>query len=293
MKLSLYILALLFSFSSFGQVEIPELKTRVTDLTNTLSVSQRSSLENKLASLEEKKGSQVVVVLINSTDYETIEAYSIRLAESWKIGRKNIDDGVILLIAKEDRKLRIEVGYGLEGAITDHEAKMIIENIIVPKFKNEDYFGGIVSGVDAIIANIEGEPLPDSTYRKRDLEKIHRKQLIRLVLTLLFLWVPGLYCTYKLGNWKGTYMVNLPVSLAISYSLTHSLVTSFWATSIFCLLCLISNIKTTYTRGGSGRGRYRGGYYGGGSSWGGGSSFGGGFSGGGGGFGGGGASGGW
>lgn len=141
-------------------VAIPQLKTRVTDLTQTLSAEQQSQLETKLAAFEQQKGSQIAVLIVPSTQPEDIAQFSIRVVDQWKIGREKVDDGLLLLVAKDDRKIRIEVGYGLEGAIPDLTAKRVISEIISPKFKQGDYFGGIDAGVSALIGLVDGEPLP-------------------------------------------------------------------------------------------------------------------------------------
>ncbi len=148
-----------------GLVAIPMLKARVTDLSNTLSAPQTQQLESELAALEQRKGSQLVVLILPSTQPEAIEDYSIRVANAWKIGRKSadgkkIDDGVILLVAKNDHKLRVEVGYGLEGAITDVLAASIIRDYIAPKFRQNDFAGGIEAGTQALGKLIDGEALP-------------------------------------------------------------------------------------------------------------------------------------
>lgn len=148
-----------------GLVAIPALKARVTDLTNTLTVAQTQQLEVELAALEQRKGSQLVVLIVPTTQPETIEDYSLRIAENWKIGRKSVDgkkvdDGVILLVAKKDHHLRIEVGYGLEGAITDVLAASIIRDYIAPKFRQNDFAGGIQAGTQALSKLIDGEALP-------------------------------------------------------------------------------------------------------------------------------------
>lgn len=143
-----------------GEVAVPPLKARVTDLTATLSAGDVAALESKLAAFEQSKGSQIVVLLVPTTQPETIEQFGIKVAEKWKIGRKGVDDGVILIIAKEDRKLRIEVGRGLEGPLPDATAKRIIAEYIVPPFKQGNFNGGINEGVDRIIKIIDGEALP-------------------------------------------------------------------------------------------------------------------------------------
>lgn len=141
-------------------VAIPELSTRVTDLTQTLSQAEQAQLEQKLAAFEAKKGSQIALLIVPSTQPEDIAQYAIRVVDKWKIGREKVDDGVLVLIAKDDRKLRIEVGYGLEGAIPDLYAKRIISEVISPKFKQGDFYGGLDAGVDKIIGLVDGEALP-------------------------------------------------------------------------------------------------------------------------------------
>lgn len=143
-----------------GDVAVPTLAARVTDLTGTLDAGQRAGLESRLAAFEAKKGSQIAVLLVPSTQPETIEQYSIRVVDQWKLGRKGIDDGALLLVAKDDRKLRIEVGRGLEGVVPDAVANRIIAEHITPRFKEGDIYGGINAGVDRMIRVIEGEPLP-------------------------------------------------------------------------------------------------------------------------------------
>ena len=145
---------------AYGDVPVPPLKGRVTDLTGTLSASQLQSLESRLRDFERGKGSQIAVLMLPSTQPETVEQYSIRVAEAWKIGRARVDDGVILIVAKNDRKLRIEVGRGLEGAIPDAIAKRVVSDVITPHFRTGDFYGGIAAGSDALIKLIDGEPLP-------------------------------------------------------------------------------------------------------------------------------------
>lgn len=156
----LFLLALLFCGTAQAEVDVPKLTQRVTDLTSTLDAPQEQALETKLAAFESRKGSQIAVLLVPSTQPETIEQFGIRVVDVWKLGRKGVDDGVLLLIAKDDRKLRIEVGYGLEGALNDATAKRIVSEIIGPDFKRGAFYEGIDAGVDAIIKVIEGEPLP-------------------------------------------------------------------------------------------------------------------------------------
>lgn len=148
-----------------GLVRIPVLTARVTDLTGTLSAGQKSGLEQKLAAFEARKGAQVAVLLLPTTQPESIEQFGIRLFDAWRIGRKGVDDGALLIVAKDDRRLRIEVGYGLEGALNDATAKRIISETITPLFKAGDFPGGITAGVEAMLKVIDGEALPEPVAR--------------------------------------------------------------------------------------------------------------------------------
>lgn len=152
--------ALFLSSVALAEVTVPSLTQRVTDLTQTLDATQQQTLENKLAAFEKQKGAQLAVLIIPTTQPEAIEPYAMRVAEAWKLGRKGVDDGVLLLIAKDDHKLRIEVGYGLEGALNDATAKRIVAEIITPFFKRSEFYAGVDAGVDAIIKVVEGEALP-------------------------------------------------------------------------------------------------------------------------------------
>jgi uncharacterized protein len=155
-------LLLVLTCALFAQaaLPVPELTGRVVDLTATLNPGQQAALEQHLRAFEERKGSQIAVLLVPDTEPEAIEQFALRVAEQWKLGRKKIDDGAILVIAKNARSLRIEVGYGLEGALNDATAKRIVDEIIVPRLKQQDFYGGIEQGVDAMMRVIDGEPLP-------------------------------------------------------------------------------------------------------------------------------------
>lgn len=142
-------------------VEVPAFTSRVIDLTQTLSKPEQAAFEAKLKAFEETKGSQIAVLIVPTTQPEEIEQYAIRVADAWKVGRKDVGDGLLLLIAKEDRKVRIEVGYGLEGAVPDLYAKRIVTERITPSFKRGDFAGGIDSALSALIGLVSGEPLPE------------------------------------------------------------------------------------------------------------------------------------
>ena len=148
-----------------AEVAVPALKSRVTDLTGTLAANETAQLEQRLAAFEARKGSQIAVLIVPTTQPETIEQYSIRVAEAWKLGRKGIDDGALLLIAKQDRTVRIEVGYGLEGVLPDALAKRIVDEVIVPEFKQGNFAGGIDAGIEQMMSVVEGEPLPPQARR--------------------------------------------------------------------------------------------------------------------------------
>lgn len=269
------------SLAVFGQQQaIPSLEARVTDLTTTLSSQQRTALEAELEAFEKEKGSQVVVLIIPTTDPETISSYGIRVAEQWKIGRSGVDDGVILIVAKDDRKVRIEVGYGLEGAIPDVYAKRIIENIIIPNFRQGDFYNGIEDGVGAIKGLIAGEELPEVTQAPPSTGGMKHESLFMTLIILMVIVLSVLKAFIKKSKYKW-------VAIIIVGLLAGTILSSFIFGGIGSAIAAFIMFSTSST-GGGGR------YYGGGFSGGRGSSFGGGgFSGGGGGFGGGGASGGW
>lgn len=140
--------------------EIPPLRETVTDLTNTLSSQEQAAIGNKLHQFFEAKGSQIAVLIVPTTQPEAIEQYSIRVVDKWQLGREAEDDGVLLLIAKEDRKMRIEIGYGLEGVIPDLTAKRIISYTLSPNFKRGQFYQGIDEATDQLMQLIEGESLP-------------------------------------------------------------------------------------------------------------------------------------
>ncbi len=277
--LRLWVVGLLCAASlAHAEIPVPPLSARVTDLTGTLNASQRESLEQTLAAFEARKGSQIAVLLVATTAPEAIEQYSMRVAEAWKLGRKGVDDGVLLLIAQEDRKLRIEVGYGLEGVIPDAVAKRIVSEVIVPLFKQGDYYGGIAAGADRLIRLIEGEPLPEP--QTRDSGWSSRFEAL-LPWAIIGLFVLGPMLRALLGRFPGALLTGGLAAMIFWFLIGTLLVASVIGLFIF-LIALVAD-----TRGGrSGSGSWSSG--GGGSS-----SGGGGFSGGGGSFGGGGASGSW
>lgn len=164
-------------------LDVPPLQGRVNDYAGLLPAARVQALERRLESFESDTGHQIAVLTIPSLQGEDIEGFSIRVAENWKIGKKGFDNGAILVIAHKDKRLRIEVGYGLEGALPDAIANRIIQLIIVPRFRDNDFTGGIEAGVEAIMKVTSGEPLPE-TARKR---KAAPRSYIPLIAPLLLL----------------------------------------------------------------------------------------------------------
>lgn len=150
----------MFAALAAAEIAIPPLAARVTDQTGTLSQQQRAALEQTLAEFESRKGAQIALLMVPSTKPESAAQFAVRAQEAWKLGRKGVDDGVLIVVAKEDRELHIEVGYGLEGVLPDAVAKRIIEEEIVPRFKQGDFYGGLRAGIERIMRVVEGEPLP-------------------------------------------------------------------------------------------------------------------------------------
>lgn len=167
--------------TSAALVSVPAFSAHVIDLTQTLSASQQTALEQKLSNFQAIKGSQIAVLLVPTTQPEAIEQYAIRVTDEWKVGRESIDDGILIVVAKDDRKMRIEVGYGLEGAVTDLYAKRIINETMTPQFKQGDFAGGLEAATNQLIGLIEGEPLPAPSK-----PKIKSNQLGDLLPMLLF-----------------------------------------------------------------------------------------------------------
>lgn len=194
--------ALFLAGGLVAQQLVPSLNRRVTDLTGTLDSSQQADLETTLQRFEQKKGSQVAVLIVPTTQPETIEQYSIRVAEQWTLGRKGVDDGVLLLIAKNDRTLRIEVGYGLEGVLPDALCNRIIDENIVPRFRAGDFYGGIQTGVARILGAIEGEPLPAPKQKNSGNFIVFIAVLILLVMGIFPRFFGGSSYYRRGGHWR-------------------------------------------------------------------------------------------
>lgn len=158
---------LLLALPAWAQTPIPPFDSPVVDTTNTLDAATRRQIAQQALALQQRKGSQLQVLMIPSTQPEDIEAYAVRAFESFRLGRKGIDDGVLLVIAKDDRKARIEVGYGLEGAIPDIAAGRVIQEYLVPRFRQDDYAGGVVDATAQLVKLVDGEPLPEPVASNR------------------------------------------------------------------------------------------------------------------------------
>jgi uncharacterized protein len=277
-----------------GLVPIPPLSAHVTDITQTLSAAERQALEAKLTDWEARTGGQFAVLLVPSTQPEPIEAYAIRVADAWKIGRKGSDDGVLFVVAKNDRKLRLEVGYGFEGVLTDATSKRIIAETVAPKFREGAFGAGIDAGVDRVISVLaEGKPLPPA--KSRSPPASGGGSIPVMVLLLVFVVVPAIGGVLKklLGRLVGS-TVGSGVVGAAAWLFAGSIAIGVIAAIVSFFIMIFAGAGTGLLSGG----RRGGGVWippgGGGGGWGGGGSGGGGgWSGGGGGFGGGGASGDW
>ena len=292
-KASILALLLCWAFAAFADVAVPPLTGRVVDQTATLSSSDIASLTQSLRDFEARKGSQIAVLIVPTTDSESIEQFSIRVAEAWKIGRKKIDDGALLVIAKNDRHLRIEVGYGLEGALTDATTKRIIDEEITPKFKSGDFAGGISAGVNRMLRVVDGEKLPAP-----EPEHWQSPGLLNYVnplnpFVIVGVFIVGSILRTTLGRLFGSVATGGFVGF-----LAWLFVGSIAASLVVGLIAFIFALFADMVPAGGGRGGSASSSGGSGGSWSGGSSSGsssdsGGFSGGGGSFGGGGASGSW
>lgn len=268
--------------SAVAEIEVPPLKARVTDLTGSLSTAQVSALEAKLAAFETRKGSQVFVLIVPTTQPETIEQYAIRVADTWKPGRKGVDDGALLLVARDDRTLRIDTRYGLEGVIPDAVAKRIVDDLIVPRFRAGDFAGGLEAGVDAMIQLVDGEPLPEPAPRGGAPGDGGTLESLFVIGTVLVVVVGGIL-RQVVGRVPAATVVG-GLAGGAAWLIAGALAVGVVAAVIAFVFTLAGGVSGLPMRGGR-RGGWSGGFPGGGGGW---SSGGGGFGGGGGGFGGGG-----
>jgi uncharacterized protein len=268
-------------FAQTGLQPVPAFSGLVVDLTNTLNPTQRSALEQKLTSLQQRKGSQLAVLIVPTTEPEPIQQYSVRVFDQWKIGRgkvdgKTVDDGVLLLIAKNDRKLWFTVGYGLEGALPDATAKRIVDEVITPLFKQGDFYGGIDAGVDRVVRVIDGEPLPPPAAQDERWQQSGRSLHNALPVLIFVVFAMSAVLRSVLGRGGGAVATG-GITGFLAYALTHLLPIAGFAAGIAFLFTLLAGGGGGGWTNASRRG-YRGGGWGG---WGGGGFGGGGFGGGG------------
>jgi uncharacterized protein len=280
------LILLLAAWAVHADVPVPALTGRVTDLTGTLSGAAVTRIEAKLAALEAKKGSQLAVLIVPSTQPEEIEQFGIRVADAWKLGRKGVDDGAILIVAKNDRRVRIEVGSGLEGAIPDAIANRIIDETVAPRFKTGDFDGGVEAGIDQMISVVNGEPLPEPDRKWEHTGNL--PHLLPLLLVVVFVASGVLRAMF--GRLFGSVATG-GLAGGIAWLLSHVLPIGLGAGVMAFVFAMLLGSTRGWSSGGLGGGF--GGGLGGGFGGRGGFGGGGGFSGGGGGGGGGGASGGW
>jgi uncharacterized protein len=286
----LFLLALLFLgfFSTAtSQLAVPPL-ARVVDQTGTLSAENRAALERMLEQFEARKGSQIAVLLVKTTAGEPIEQYALRVAEKWKLGRQRVDDGALVVVARDDRAARIEVGYGLEGALNDVTAKRIAADIMAPRFREDDFFGGISAGLDWMMRVIDGEPLPEPA---RSAPAVDRDIFSFLPVLLVAALAIGGVLRALLGRALGAAATGGAVGL-LAWIVAGTLALGILAGVLAFFFTLFGGLGGGFGRGAR-YGGFPGGWGGGGFGRGGGWSGGGGFRGGGGGFGGGGATGRW
>jgi uncharacterized protein len=272
-----------------GLQPIPKLTSRITDLTGTLTAEQQNALEQKLAAFEAAKGAQLAVLIVPTTRPEEIEQYSIRVVEQWKLGRKNVDDGALLIVAKNDHRVRIEVGQGLEGVLTDAMSNRIIDETITPDFRRGDFYAGIDAGLDNMMKLIQGEALPAPEERWHPSGNARGLGLLPELFFAVLIGSVVLRAIF--GRTVGSALTGVGAA-ALAWFASHALPLALLAGAGGFLFALLAGLArgsgwSSYPRSG---GYYGGGFGGLGGGFGGG---GGGFSGGGGGFSGGGASGSW
>ena len=267
-------------------VAIPKLEKRVTDLTATLSSTEEARIEARLREFEAKKGAQVAVLIVGTTTPETIFDYSVRVADAWKLGRKDVDDGVLFVVAKNDRKLQILTGRGTQGVLTDAMSKRIISEVVAPKFRASDFAGGIEDGVAKIIDVLQGEALPPPQKKRVAVEQGGGNVQSFLFIAFIAALFVGPLLRSLLGRFLGA-SATAGVTGAAAWFLAGGLLFPIIAGVIIFFIVLFMGSRGF--PGGGGGGFSPGGWSSGGSSGGSSDSF----SGGGGGFDGGGASGDW
>jgi uncharacterized protein len=292
---ALWLLGLLTLLTGWAQLAVPTLSGHVVDTTASLPLAGLQQLDSRLAAFEQERGTQIVVLLVPTTQPEDIASYANRVANSWKIGRREVGDGLLLIVALNDRKVRIEVAKTLEGAIPDLAAKRIIDAAITPAFKQGDYLAGLNAGVDQLMARVTGEKLPLPAAAPAHAGGGDGFQWMDLLVFLFFVVpVVGAVARRILGSLAGSAATGGLIGV-IAFVVTASLLVAVPAALVGMVLTLLFGASRSGSASawrGGGPGGWAGGAHGGGGHGGGG--FGGGMhSGGGGDFGGGGASGDW
>jgi uncharacterized protein len=277
---ALWLLAAI-AFGVRAEIAVPPLKSPVTDLTGTLSTADVSALQQKLLAFEQRKGSQIFVLIVPTTQPETIEQYAIRVADTWKPGRKGVDDGALLVVAKDDRTLRIDTRYGLEGVLNDATSKRIVDDVIVPRFKAGDFAGGINAGVDWMIRLVDGESLPAPTPSRPTPGNMGNLESLFVIGFILVVVVGGIL-RHVMGRVPAAGVVGGIAGIA-AWLIVGAVAVGVIAAVVAFVFSLAAGNSGLPMRGGRGGG-WGGGFPGGGGGW----SSGGGWGGGGGGMGGGG-----
>ncbi len=261
--------SLVWSALAIAQVPVPPLTGHVIDQTKTLDTEQKATLEQALTDFEARKGTQIAVLIVASTAPEQIEQFSLRVAEQWKPGRAKVDDGAILVVAKDDRTVRIEVGYGLEGALTDLTSGRIISELILPRFRQQDFYGGIAAGVGQIIRTVDGEALPAPEDRgpapQGDIQRYGP------VLFIVALALGGLLRS-TIGKVPGAVVTGGVVG-AVAWLMVGALSIALFSAIAALLFTLMGGGRALHGLGGlyrGGRGHRGGGFRGGGGGFGGG-----------------------
>ena len=259
----LFISFLLLSLPMQAEIQIPELQDRVMDLTNTLTQEQKIHLADKLKSLESEKGSQLAILIIPTTDGETIEQFSLRVVEKWKLGRSKVDDGILILVAKDDRKMRIEVGYGLEGSLPDAICKRIITEQMRPSFKSGNYYEGLESATESIIKIINGEPLPEPKKSAGKNQKSLTDILGEMVTVFIFVSILASWFIYwnsstGIGKWmiSGIFaligsFIQMFLLLGENFSFSFILVSGLICFILFLIIILLWTNRSSGSSSGS------------------------------------------
>lgn len=257
------LLALIWLSSlAHAEVAVPPLSAHVTDLTSTLDAAQKQQLETRLTQFEAKKGAQIAVLLIPTTQPEAIEQYGIRVADAWKLGRKRIDDGVLLLMAKDDRTLRIEVGYGLEGVLPDAVVKRIIAETITPHFKLGNYYVGIATGIEQLLAVIEGESLPPPRERSAVSGSFKNLESLLFIAFILVVGVGGVLRKF-LGRLLAAIIIGFATAMLAWLIIAPILIAGVVGVIAF-IFTLLDGGRGTLGGGDFGQGGFGGGEFGGG-----------------------------